>query len=257
MKVVILAGGYGNRLSEETQTKPKPMVEIGGKPILWHIMKIYSHFGYNEFIICLGYKGFMIKEYFSNYFLHQSDVTIDLAKNDVKIHSSVSEPWKVTLVDTGEATMTGGRILRIKPFVDRERFMMTYGDGVADIDIRALAELHAKKKTLATITAAQPGGRFGVLTIDSSQRVTHFHEKPAGDGSWVNAGFFVLEPAIFDYLHDDATIFERTPLEQVAKDHQLGAYRHDGFWMPMDKLSDKIHLESLWNTHSAPWKVWA
>ncbi|MFI5251620.1 MAG: glucose-1-phosphate cytidylyltransferase [Bacteroidota bacterium] len=256
MKVVILAGGYGNRLSEETQTKPKPMVEIGGKPILWHIMKIYSHFGFHEFIICLGYKGFIIKEYFANYFLHQSDVTIDLAKNDIKIHSNFSEPWKVTLVDTGEGTMTGGRILRVKQYIENETFMMTYGDGVGDVNIRALAEFHAKKRKIATITAAQPGGRFGVLTIDANQNVTHFHEKPAGDGAWVNGGFFVLEPGIFKYLKDDSTIFEKTPLEEAAKDNQLAAYHHNGFWMPMDKLSDKIALENLWNSDKAPWKLW-
>jgi len=256
MKVVILAGGYGNRLSEETQTKPKPMVEIGGKPILWHIMKIYSHFGYNEFIICLGYKGFVIKEYFANYFLHQSDVTIDIAKNDIRVHSSSSEPWKVTLVDTGEATMTGGRILRVKSYVGNETFMMTYGDGVADVNIQALAEFHASKRKMVTVTATQPGGRFGALSIDSNQLVTRFHEKPAGDGSWVNGGFFALEPKIFDYIKDDTTVFEKDPLESAAKINQLAAYQHKGFWMPMDKLSDKISLENLWNSHKAPWKLW-
>ena len=255
MKVVILAGGFGTRLSEETAIKPKPMVEIGGMPILWHIMKIYSHFGFNEFIICLGYKGYVIKEYFANYFLHQSDITIDLATNSLEIHQNFSEPWKVTLVDTGLNTMTGGRLLRLKNYIQNEAFMMTYGDGVADIDVKALVNFHKEKKQIATLTAVQPSGRFGALQIDKQQNIVTFQEKPEGDGSWVNGGFFVLEPEIFDYLEDDTTIFERKPLEKLASNNQLNAYYHHNFWMPMDKLSDKQTLEKLW-AGEAPWKLW-
>jgi len=256
MKVVILAGGLGTRLAEETTIKPKPMVEIGGKPILWHIMKIYSHFGFNEFIICLGYKGYIIKEFFANYFLHESDITIDVANNKMKIHNNSSEPWVVTLVNTGENTMTGGRILRIKEYVNNEPFMLTYGDGVGNIDIKKLIEHHKSSGQIATVTASQPVGRFGALKIDSNYLVNSFQEKPAGDGSWINAGFFVLEPGVFNYLNDDTTIFEREPLQRLAKENQLKAYYHNGFWMPMDKLSDKQDLEKMWLTGKAPWKIW-
>lgn len=255
MKVVILAGGLGTRLSEETVLKPKPMVEIGGKPILWHIMKIYSHYGFNEFVICLGYKGYLIKEYFTNYFLHQSDVTIDLKNNKTEIHNSSSEAWMVTLVNTGENSMTGGRILKIKEYLNNETFMMTYGDGVADIDIIQLLKHHKTSRQIATITAAQPSGRFGALKIEN-EFVTMFREKPDGDGNWVNAGFFVLEPEVFNYLKDETTVFEKEPLQNLACEKQLKAYHHKGFWMPMDKLSDKIDLENLWSTGKAKWKIW-
>lgn len=256
MKVVILAGGLGTRLSEETTIRPKPMVEIGGKPILWHIMKIYSHYGFDDFIICLGYKGSLIKEYFANYFLHQSDVTIDLAKNKIETHNNHSEPWKVTLVDTGDDTMTGGRILHVKEYIGKETFMMTYGDGVANIKIDALVNFHKRKKKIATVTAALPIGRFGALDIDHDDNVRHFIEKPEGDGKWVNGGFFVLEPEVFSYIEGDKTFFEREPLEKLARQNQLAAYHHHGFWMPMDKLSDKVELGNLWNTGKAPWKMW-
>ncbi|MHB8336535.1 MAG: glucose-1-phosphate cytidylyltransferase [Ignavibacteriaceae bacterium] len=256
MKVIILAGGLGTRLSEETILKPKPMVEIGGKPILWHIMKIYSNYGYNEFIICLGYKGYLIKEYFANYFLHQSDVTIDLSINKIEVHNNNTEPWKVTLVDTGDNTKTGGRILRVRDYIKNETFMMTYGDGVANINISELLKFHNARNKIATVTASQPMGRFGSLEIDKDNNVKHFIEKPAGDGAWVNAGFFVLDPKVFDYILNDNISFEREPLENISKEHQLQAYFHNGFWMPMDKLSDKIELEKLWGNEKAPWKVW-
>lgn len=256
MKVVILAGGLGTRLSEETTIKPKPMVEIGGKPILWHIMKIYSHYGFNEFIICLGYKGYLIKEYFANYFLHQSDVTIGLQNNKIEIHNNKVEPWKITLIDTGDNTMTGGRILRVKDYIGDETFMMTYGDGVADINITGPLKFHRSKNKVATVTAAQPIGRFGALDIDDDNNVRHFIEKPEGDGKWVNAGFFILEPKVFDYIKDDSTFFEREPLEELSKRNQLAAYLHHGFWMPMDKLSDKNELENMWASGKAPWKIW-
>ncbi len=256
MKAVILAGGLGTRLSEETALRPKPMVEIGGKPILWHIMKIYSSFGFNEFIVCLGYKGYVIKEYFANYFLHQADITFDLSKNKMEIHNNNAEPWKVTLVDTGLNTMTGGRLLRVKDYIGKETFMMTYGDGVADIDLKKLIEFHNEKKQIATLTAVQPSGRFGALNIDGENNITQFQEKPQGDGVWVNGGFFVLEPDIFDFLEDDTTIFERKPLEKLAETGELNAHYHDGFWMPMDKLSDKQTLEKMWNKGEALWKVW-
>lgn len=256
MKVVILAGGFGTRLSEETTLIPKPMVEIGEKPILWHIMKIYSHFGFNEFIICLGYKGYVIKEYFANYYLHQSDVTIDLSANAIEIHKNTSEPWKVTLVDTGLNTMTGGRLLRVKDYIGNSTFMMTYGDGVADINISRLVEFHKEKKQIATLTAVKPPGRFGALKIDDQQNITNFQEKPDGDGSWINGGFFVLEPEVFYYIEDDATIFERKPLEKLSIDKQLNAFYHNGFWMAMDKLYDKKILENMWLENKAPWKIW-
>jgi glucose-1-phosphate cytidylyltransferase len=256
MKVVILAGGLGTRLSEETTIKPKPMVEIGGMPILWHLMKIYSFYGFNEFIICLGYKGYYIKEFFSNYFLHKSDVTIDLLENKIEVHRNLSEPWKVTLIDTGFNTMTGGRILRIKDFVKNEPFMVTYGDGVSNLDLKKLLDFHQSKKTIATLTAAMPTGRFGALKIDNNNTVTEFTEKPSGDGSWVNAGFFVLEPQIFNYLENDSTIFEKNPLESLTKENQLSAFRHNGFWMPMDKLSDKKILQEMWDSDKALWKIW-
>jgi len=256
IKVVILAGGLGTRLSEETSIKPKPMVEIGGKPILWHIMKIYSYYGFNEFIICLGYKGYLIKEYFANYFIHQSDITVDLKNNKIETHNNYAEPWKITLIDTGDNTMTGGRLLRIKEYTNNETFMMTYGDGVADVNINELINFHKSKNKIATVTAVQPIGRFGLLNIDQDNDVNEFIEKPAGDGSWVNAGFFILEPKVFDYIKNDSTFFEKEALEGLANDNQLAAYRHHGFWMPMDKLSDKSELEKLWNSGKAPWKIW-
>ncbi len=256
MKAVILAGGLGTRLSEETALRPKPMVEIGGKPILWHIMKIYSSFGFNEFIVCLGYKGYVIKEYFANYFLHQADITFDLSKNKMEIHNNNAEPWKVTLVDTGLNTMTGGRLLRVKNYIGDETFMMTYGDGVANIDLNKLVLFHQERKQIATLTAVQPSGRFGALKTDEQNNVTEFQEKPQGDGAWINSGFFVLEPEIFDYLENDATIFERKPLENLALNGQLNAFHHNGFWMPMDKLSDKQKLEKMWNNEEALWKIW-
>jgi glucose-1-phosphate cytidylyltransferase len=257
MKVVILAGGYGTRISEESDLKPKPMIEIGGKPILWHIMKIYSHYGFNDFIICCGYKGYVIKDYFHHYYMHQADMTIDLGKNIVEYHNSQSEPWRVTLVDTGLNTMTGGRIKRIQPFVGNESFMLTYGDGVSDIDILSLLDFHKKNKRLATLTAVQPSGKFGALGIDSQNAVIQFKEKPKGDGAWINGGFFVCEPGIFDYIRSgDETIWEREPLEDLSKDGRLGAYKHVGFWQPMDTLRDKNELERLWSSGKAPWKVW-
>lgn len=255
MKTVILAGGFGTRLSEETDFKPKPMVEIGEYPILWHIMKIYSHYGFNDFIICLGYKGYMIKEYFANYFLHSSDVSIDLARNKIEIMNSQSENWKVTLIDTGLNTMTGGRMKRIQKYIGNEMFMLTYGDGVANININELVEFHKKHGRYATVTAVQPSGRFGAMGI-SENVVDSFIEKPAGDGSWVNGGFFVLEPQVFDYIKGDETIWERKPLEELAKEGQLAAYKHFGFWKPMDTLRDKRELEQLWQGQKAPWKIW-
>ncbi len=256
MKVVILAGGLGTRLSEETDLKPKPMVEIGGKPILWHIMKIYSHYGFNEFIICCGYKGFLIKEYFANYFLHQADVTIDLGTNQLEIHSSHAEPWKITMVDTGLNTMTGGRIKRVEKFIGDETFMLTYGDGLSNVDIQKLVGFHKQNGRLATLTAVQPGGKFGSLNLNDHE-VQSFHEKPRDDGSWINGGFFVLEPGIFSYIeNDDAATWERQPLEQLANDNQLMAFKHDGFWKPMDTLRDKIDLENNWNSGDCNWKLW-
>ena len=256
MKAVILAGGIGSRLSEETALRPKTMVEVGGEPILWHIMKTYAAYGIQDFVICLGYKGYVIKEYFANYVLHMSDVTIDLEHNKVEWHDSRAENWRVTLVDTGEETMTGGRIKRIRPHVDGESFLLTYGDGVADIDIAALIASHKRAGTLATLTAVRPQGRFGALDLGDDNTVTNFSEKPPGDGGYINGGFFVLEPGIFDYIQDDATVWERSPLEHLAADHQLSAYVHDGFWQPMDTLRDKNLLEKLWSEGQAPWKVW-
>jgi glucose-1-phosphate cytidylyltransferase len=256
MKIVILAGGLGTRLSEETDIKPKPMVEIGGKPILWHIMKIYSQYGFNDFIICLGYKGYVIKEYFANYFLHQSDVTIDLQKNALEIHQSKAEPWKITLVDTGLNTMTGGRIKRVQNYVGDDTFLLTYGDGVGNVDLRALLDLHRSKKKLATVTSVQPSGRFGALHLGPGGNVLSFQEKPRGDGAWINGGFFVLEPGVFTYIASDETVWEKEPLENLAKNGQLVAHTHAGFWQPMDTLRDKKHLEDLWNAGKAPWKVW-
>lgn len=256
MKVVILAGGLGTRLSEETVLKPKPMVEVGGKPILWHIMKIYSHFGFNEFVICLGFKGYVIKEYFSNYFMHMSDVTFDMEQNTMEVHQKYVEPWRVTLVDTGQETMTGGRLKRVAPYLGGEPFMMTYGDGVADVDVSRLVAFHQNHGLLATVTSTQPSGRFGALCFGEGNLVTSFQEKPAGDGNWINGGFFVLDPKVLDYIPGDATLFERDPMEGLARDGQLMAYKHDGFWQPMDTLRDKNHLEELWMTGNAPWKLW-
>ncbi len=255
MKVVILAGGFGTRLSEETEMRPKPMVEIGGKPILWHIMKIYSTYGFNDFIICLGYKGYIIKEYFANYFIHNSDVTIDLKNNQIIVHSIKTEPWKVTLVDTGLNTMTGGRIKRIQPYIGNKTFMLTYGDGVGNVNIEELLQFHKSHGKYATLTAVQPSGRFGVLELTGNQ-VIRFEEKPKGDGAWINGGFFVLEPQIFDYIEGDETVWEKEPLEKLAKDGQLMAYKHRGFWKPMDTLRDKRELEMLWQSGNPPWKIW-
>lgn len=257
MKAVILAGGYGTRLSEETTIRPKPMVEVGTKPILWHIMKIYSAHGIDDFIICCGYKGYIIKEYFANYFLHNSDVTFSLQDNSVEVHQNASEPWSVTLVETGEHSMTGGRLRRVRDYIGDETFCFTYGDGVSDVNISALVDFHLSQKTLATLTATQPPGRFGAFTMHSGDSKIHaFHEKPEGDGAWVNAGFFVLEPQAIDYIADDSTSWEVQPLEQLAKDGQLAAYQHDGFWQPMDTLRDKHFLEDLWANNRAPWKLW-
>ena len=256
MKVVLLAGGYGTRISEESSLKPKPMIEIGGKPILWHIMKIYSHYGFNDFVILLGYKSYLIKEYFANYFLHQSDITIDLEANSIQVHQSTAEKWKITLVDTGIDTMTGGRLKRAKAYIGDAPFLLTYGDGVADVDIDALVQHHKDQGKIATVTAVMPVGRFGALALDNHDAVTAFHEKPKGDGAWINGGFFVLEPAIFEYLSGDACIFEKEPLESVAKAGQLTAFKHEGFWKPMDTLRDKTELEALWASQNAPWKLW-
>jgi glucose-1-phosphate cytidylyltransferase len=255
MKVVILAGGLGTRLSEETVIKPKPMVEIGGNPILWHIMKIYSHYGFNDFIICLGYKGYMIKEYFANYFLHMSDVTIDIKNNKIEIHQNFSEPWKISLIDTGDNTMTGGRVKRVQSYIGNETFMLTYGDGVSDVNIINLIKFHKQQGQTGTLTAIRPVGRFGALELQDSN-VTTFLEKPTGDGGYINGGFFVFEPELFDYLKDDATILERAPLESLATEGQLNAFKHEGFWYPMDTLRDKNYLENIWATGQAPWKVW-
>lgn len=257
MKVVILAGGLGTRISEESHLKPKPMIEIGDKPILWHIMKIYSYYGFNDFIICLGYKGYFIKEYFANYFLHQSDVTFNLKDNSMVVHKNSSEPWKVTLIDTGLHTMTGGRIKRIKEFINNETFMLTYGDGVADINLQALVNFHKKNKKYATLTSVQPLGKFGALEIDDNNNITSFREKPQGDGGWINGGFFVLEPEIFNYIESgDKTIWEKEPLEKLSYNKELVAYQHKGFWQCMDTMRQKIELEQLWDSEEPPWKVW-
>jgi glucose-1-phosphate cytidylyltransferase len=260
MKVVLLAGGFGTRISEESGVRPKPMVEIGGKPILWHIMKIYSHHGINEFIICLGYKGHVIKEYFANYFLHMSDVTFDLNENKMQVHRINSEPWKVTLVDTGENTMTGGRLKRVQDYVGKETFCMTYGDGVSDVNITELVDFHKKEKSYATLMAVQQRGRFGAFNLHTGEnKISQFQEKPMGetDGSaWINGGFFVLEPEVFNYISDDSTVFEKDPLENLANDRQLKAFKHKGFWQPMDTLRDKMTLENIWQSNEVPWKKW-
>ncbi len=258
MKVVILAGGYGTRISEETGVKPKPMVEIGDMPILWHIMKIYSAYGFNDFIICLGYKGFVIKEFFAGYALKKSDVTFDLRNNDMKILQNGTEPWRITLVDTGEKTMTGGRIKRVKEFIGQEPFCMTYGDGLTDLDINKVVRFHREQKALGTLTAVQPPGRFGAFSLSSGEtKITTFKEKPKGDGAWINGGFFVLEPDVLDYIADDSIVWEREPLEALAQEGRLAAYKHKGFWQPMDTLRDKMYLEDLWQDGKAPWKQWS
>jgi len=256
MKVVILAGGFGTRISEESHLKPKPMIEIGAKPILWHIMKHYSQYGYNEFIICLGYKQYVVKEFFADYFLHTSDVTFDLANNSMKVHNNYTEPWKVTLIDTGLHTMTGGRVKRIQEYVGNEPFMLTYGDGVADIDLKALEEFHRGHGKIATISAVNVGQRFGVLDLSSEGQISSFREKNDNDGGVINGGFMVLNPEVFDYIEGDATVFEKEPLENLAKNGQLMAYRHNGFWKCMDTQRDKMQLEEMWASGKAPWKTW-
>lgn len=255
-KVVILAGGLGSRLSEETEVRPKPMIEVGGRPIIWHIMKIYSKFGLNDFIVCLGYKGYVIKEFFSNYHLHVADVTFDLANNSSIVHHKRAEPWRVTLVETGDSTMTGGRIGRVREYVGDEDFCVTYGDGVADVDVAKLTAFHQRKGAHATITVVQPPGRFGAVDVDTRDLVRKFQEKPQGDGNWINGGFMVFSPKVFDYIASDDTILEQEPLQQLAAEGKLAAYRHSGFWQAMDTLRDKRHLEELWNGGSPPWKVW-
>lgn len=256
MKAVILAGGYGTRISEETGSRPKPMVEIGGKPVLWHLMKMYSAHGVNDFVICLGYKGYMIKEYFANYFLHMSDVTIDMQNNDMQIHQKHAEPWKVTLIDTGEDVMTGGRLKRVASYVkDEEAFCLTYGDGLSDINIAKLIEYHNNSGLLATVTAVKPPGRFGVLKLENDM-VTGFEEKPQGDGAYINGGFFVLSPKVIDYIDGDKTLWEQEPMCNLADKGQMNAYLHEGFWQPMDTLREKNQLEKLWQSGNAPWKVW-
>ena len=256
MKAVVLAGGLGTRISEETSNRPKPMIEIGGKPLLWHILKTYSHHGINDFVICCGYKGYVIKEYFANYFLHMSDVTFDMSKNTMEVHQRNAEPWKVTLVDTGENTMTGGRVKRIADYVkDEEAFCLTYGDGLSDVNITKLLAFHKTQKVKATLTGSTPPGRFGALDINGSM-VTSFMEKPRGDGAMINGGFFVLSPDVLDYITDDSTKWELEPLERLAQEGNLAAYQHHGFWQPMDTFRDKIYLEELWQSGKAPWKVW-
>lgn len=256
MKTLILAGGFGSRISEETDLKPKPMIEIGGKPILWHIMKMYSEHGLNDFVILLGYKGYVIKEYFSNYFLHQSDVTIDMTSNSMEVHNNSSEPWKVTLIDTGSNTMTGGRIKRAAKYVGKEPFLLTYGDGVSDVNISASLEFHKKHHKLITMTSVQPAGRFGALGINEDDSVSSFIEKPNGDGNWINGGFFICQPEVLDYIDGDSTVFEKEPLEKLAKKGELYTYKHNGFWQCMDTLRDKNYLNELWDTDKAPWKIW-
>jgi glucose-1-phosphate cytidylyltransferase len=256
MKVVILAGGLGTRISEETVLKPKPMIEIGGMPILWHIMKIYSSHGYNEFIVCLGYKGYVVKEYFTNYFLHKSDVTVDLSNNTLEVHDSQAEPWKITLVDTGVDSMTGGRIKRIEPHVNNEPFLLTYGDGVSDVNITELVKFHKQHGKFCTVTAVQPSGRFGALDINENNQVMSFMEKPKGDGSWINGGFFVCQPEVFKYIDGDSITWEREPMENIAGDGEMFTYKHEGFWKPMDTLRDKHELEADWVSGKAKWKKW-
>jgi glucose-1-phosphate cytidylyltransferase len=255
MKAVILAGGLGTRISEETDLKPKPMVEIGGMPILWHLMKIYSHHGIHDFVICLGYKGYVIKEYFANYFLHMSDVTFDMQHNKMEVHQGNAEPWRVTLVNTGETSMTGGRLKQVKKYIGDEDFCFTYGDGLSDVDIAATIQFHQKHQKLATLTAVKPAGRFGALTLEGNT-VTQFQEKPQGDGSWVNGGFFVLSPKVIDYIDNNDIPWEQEPMKQLAEEAQLEAYCHEGFWQPMDTLRDKKMLEDLWASGHAPWKIW-
>jgi glucose-1-phosphate cytidylyltransferase len=257
MKAVILAGGLGTRLSEETNIRPKPMVEIGGKPILWHIMKTYAAHGINDFIICCGYKGYIIKEYFANYFLHMSDVTFDMRFNQMNVHSGYAEPWRVTLVNTGDHTMTGGRLKRVREHLGNDTFCFTYGDGVSNVNITELIKFHKEQKTLSTLTAVQPAGRFGAISLGQEQtKITSFREKQDGEGAWVNGGYFVLEPDVIDFISDDSTVWEKEPLEKLADLEQLSAFRHSGFWQPMDTLRDKNYLEELWQKGQAPWKVW-
>ena len=256
MKVVILAGGLGTRLAEESVIKPKPMVEIGGRPILWHIMKIYSSYGFNEFVICTGYKGYVIKEFFANYYLHTTDVTFDISKGELEIHNNKTEPWKVTLIDTGEETMTGGRLKRISQFVGGQDFCMTYGDGVSNVNIAKLVDFHRAHGKLCTVTATRPPGRFGALGLEG-ESVTHFQEKPLGDGGYINGGFFVVSPKCFDYIDGDSTVWEQEPMKRLAEDGQMKAFLHDDFWLPMDTVRDRRQLEGLWQTGKAPWKVWA
>ena len=255
MKAVILAGGLGTRISEETQSKPKPLIEIGGMPILWHIMKTYHSYGINDFVICCGYKGYMIKEYFANYFLHMSDVTFDMKNNEMNINRKSAESWNVTLVDTGINTMTGGRLRKVQQYVDNETFCFTYGDGLANISITDLIEFHKKNDTLATVTAVQPPARFGALELNEN-KVVSFKEKPPGDGNWINGGYFILEPGVFDYVEGDSTVWEQEPVENLSQKNQLSAYRHSGFWQPIDTLRDKNKLEELWSAGNPPWKVW-
>ena len=257
MKAVILAGGFGTRISEESSVRPKPMVEIGGHPILWHIMKIYANYGINDFIICCGYKSYMIKEYFANYFLHRSDITFDIQNNRMEVVRNMVEPWKVTLIDTGEMTMTGGRLKRVKKYIGKEVFCMTYGDGVSDIRIDKLIEFHRQQNTLATLTAVKPPGRFGAFSLGEKQNlILSFKEKPQGDGAWVNGGFFVLDPAVLEYIEGDSTVWEQEPLENLARENELSAYKHYGFWQPMDTLRDKNVLEELWQSDAPPWRSW-
>jgi glucose-1-phosphate cytidylyltransferase len=256
MKAVILAGGLGSRLSEETTVRPKPMVEIGGKPMLWHIMKLYAAHGVNDFVVCLGYKGYVIKEYFANYFLHTSDVTFDVAAGLMEVHHSTTEPWRVTLVETGEETMTGGRLKRVMPYVGDEEFCFTYGDGLSDIDIGALVRFHREQGVLATVTAVQPAGRFGALDLDDRGLVTGFEEKPRGDHAWINGGFFVLEPKVADYVDGDETVWEQEPMRRLAEESQLAAYPYTGFWQAMDTLRERNQFEALWRSGNAPWKTW-
>ncbi len=255
MKAVILAGGLGTRISEETESKPKPMIEVGAKPLLWHVMKIFSAQGIDEFVVCLGYRGYVIKEYFANYYLHMGDVTFDMKDNRMEVHQSGAEPWKVTLIDTGPATMTGGRLKRVLQYVDGDEFCFTYGDGVADIDLPALIEFHRGQDRLATVTAVQPSGRFGALDIEGDS-IRRYEEKPKGDGGWINGGFFVLSPKVGEYIEDDSTVWEQQPLQRLAEEDQLSAYRHQGFWHAVDTVRDKRHLQELWDSGSAPWKLW-
>ncbi len=257
MKVVLLAGGFGTRISEESYLKPKPMIEIGEKPIIWHIMKAYSHYGFSDFIICLGYKAYVMKEYFANYFLHQSDVTFDFRNgNKTVIHQNFAEPWTVTLVETGLETMTGGRVKRIRKFLDNEPFLLTYGDGLSDINLKHLVDFHKGHGRIATVTSTQPTGRFGALDLAEDNRILRFQEKPKGDNAWINAGFFVMQPEVFDFIEGDQTVLEKEPLESLARESQLMAYKHTGFWQPMDSLRDKNQLEDLWRSRKAPWKIW-